>query len=110
MKTKNIKIFEDYEPIECIQVNKDCGDIMPVGEFVDCCISNALTDYDGYAHFIITQKENNEFVDYELPFCYKIDDDDVFFINAIDESKTDIGSLMYVCMSLGIKKIIWYNK
>lgn len=109
LKAKMIKIFEDYEPFNCTQVDKDCGDIMSVGEFVDNCVSGGFIDYDGSLYLLRERKEDNELVYYELPFCYEIENDNVFFFS-IDGSQVDVGSLVYACKELNIKKIIWYNK
>lgn len=109
MKTKMIKIFEDYEPFNCTQVDERYGDIMSVGEFADNCIDGGFIDYDGSLYLLRERKEDNEVVYYELPFSYEIENDNVFFFSA-DGSQVDVGSLVYACKELNIRKIIWYNK
>lgn len=72
-----------------------------VGEFLDHCLNNLFSDYDGFGEFVISLNGQ----EYEiLDLQFSIDEDEVTY-------KGDfIGSIFYICSMFNIKKIVWYNK
>lgn len=72
-----------------------------VGEFLDNCLSNLFSNYDGYGEFVVSLK-GQEYKIRDLQFS--IDEDEVTYKGDL------IGSIFYICSMFNIKKIVWYNK
>jgi len=94
------KLFSDIAEIDLVEVNKT-DDILSIGQFIEHCITGALTDYDGSGYFVKTINGK----DYALEdIDFSINEDEVYYNGAL------IGSIFYFCNVFSISKIVWMNK
>ena len=91
----------DEPPVNIEPLDDSIGHVMGIGEFLEDCICERLTDYDGYCKFIVTVGGQH----YEITnMSFNIEENDVYLNDEV------IACVFTFCRVCGIRKVIWFNK
>lgn len=94
------KLFADEPEVTLVEVDPT-DDLIPIGNFLQDCIYNCFTDYDGYGYFV-KRIDGKYYAITEVTFS--IDEDAVYYKGEF------VCGIFGFCNALIISKVIWFNK